>query len=222
MRGTKKIDWLNHFLEFIVVIVGILIAFQLNTCSEEKKEQLLIDRHVENVVQEARFNRENIEQTIKASERLSENIDSLIALIGNKGDLRSINDLGLRVLSYNNAYYKKTAYNTMVTSGDIRFFENLELRDAIISLYEYYAWAEGIDKASLENYSNYYYPYVAEHFDLIAGSPQDISVYDNKSYLNILATYNYMMKNRIAKQKEILEKTNEFLESYTPRANPVN
>ncbi|MAP55836.1 DUF6090 family protein [Altibacter sp.] len=220
MRGTRKIDWLNHLLEFIVVIVGILIAFQLNTCSEEKKEQRLIDRHVENVLQEARFNRQNIEQTIKASERLSENIDSLIAMIGSKGDVRSINGLGLRVLSYNNSYYKKTAYNTMVTSGDIRFFENLELRDAIISLYEYYSWAEGIDKASLDNYSNYYYPYVAEHFDLIGGTPQDLSVYENKSYLNILATYNYMMKNRIRKQKEILEKTNVFIETYAP-STPV-
>jgi len=35
----QRIDWLNHGLEFVVVIVGILIAFQLNQCAIDKNQK---------------------------------------------------------------------------------------------------------------------------------------------------------------------------------------
>jgi len=41
----QRIDWLNHSLEFVVVIVGILIAFQLNKCSIERSQLL---KHIYN------------------------------------------------------------------------------------------------------------------------------------------------------------------------------
>ena len=45
MTTKKKIDWLNHGLEFIVVVIGILLDFQLNTWSEQRKQRLIIDEH---------------------------------------------------------------------------------------------------------------------------------------------------------------------------------
>ena len=129
-------------------------------------------------------------------------------------NVEKINSLSLEALQLNNAYYKQNAYNAMVETGDMRLYEDVELRDDIISLYEYYAWAKGIDEATLETYTTYYYPYAVENFDLINGEPQAIEKYNNRKFSNILAGYSYMMKFRIEKQKELLEKTTEFLDKY--------
>ena len=44
-----RIDWLNHSLEFIVVLIGILIAFQLNQCSTDKQNKKTSDTHLEEI-----------------------------------------------------------------------------------------------------------------------------------------------------------------------------
>ena len=80
MGKTKKIDWLNHFLEFIVVVVGILLAFQLNTCREAKKETSLVMGHVTNIVEETEFNRKQLETGKNNSERLLQKLDTLIKI----------------------------------------------------------------------------------------------------------------------------------------------
>jgi len=46
MPIRNKIDWLKHTLEFIVVTIGILIAFQLNKCSVEKAQKKTIGIHI--------------------------------------------------------------------------------------------------------------------------------------------------------------------------------
>lgn len=214
MASSKKIDWLNHFLEFIVVIIGILIAFQLNTCSIEKKQSEILDKHIANIIDETEFNHKRIKEEIGASQTLLNNIDSLISSIKQRKDIRSINGLSLQLLNFNNSYIKKNAYNSLVESGDIRFFKDFRKKDEIIQLYEYYRWAEGISEAALENYVTYYYPYVLENLDMVSGQAQDIEVYDNKKFLNILATYSYMMRNRLEKQKELAQKTSSFLGKY--------
>ncbi len=214
MNKSKKIDWLNHFLEFVVVIIGILIAFQLNTCSVEKKQGEILDKHIANIIDETEFNNRRIKEEIGESQILLNNIDSLISSIKQQKDIRSINGLSLQILKFNNTYIKKNAYNALVESGDIRFFKDFKTKDEIIQLYEYYRWAEGISEAALQNYVTYYYPYVVENLDMVSGQPQDIAVYSNKKFLNILATYSYMMKNRLEKQKELAQKTGNFLEKY--------
>ncbi len=211
MAEKTKINWLSLFLEFIVVIVGILIAFQLNTCSQERKEERLIDRHLANIMEETRFNQRNIRANVEATETLKLKIDSLIVAIQTQEDPSTVNTLSLEVLQFNSSYYKKVAYNTLIESGDVRHFKDYSKRDEIIQLYEYYAWAEGLDEATLKNYTDYFYPYVVENLDLVEGQPQDIKIYDNKRYLNILATYSYMMNFRLSKYRELLEKANDFL-----------
>lgn len=222
MAKRQKIDWLNHSLEFAVVIIGILIAFQLNTCSEEKKEQVLIDRHVANIIDETKFNQSNIRASLKASESLKNNIDSLIVAIQRQEETAKLNALSLEALQLNTSYYKQNAYNTMIQSGDVRHFDNYQLRDDIILLYEYYSWAQGIDQAALDTYTNYYFPFAIEHLDLVEGSPPEKEVFVKKGFKNVLASYSYMMQFRIDKYKELIEKTTYFLETYDPEAASEN
>lgn len=61
---NKKIDWLNHTLEFLVVLVGILIAFQLNKCSDRESKTALIKDHMQYIQSECEENKSTLDSAI--------------------------------------------------------------------------------------------------------------------------------------------------------------
>ncbi|HIB47274.1 MAG TPA: hypothetical protein EYN07_04635 [Flavobacteriaceae bacterium] len=218
MGKTKKIDWLNHFLEFIVVVVGILLAFQLNTCREAKKETSLVTGHVTNIVEETEFNRKQLETSKNNSERLLQKLDTLIKITAKPElDRSTAHSLSMELMSLDYLYLKKNAYNSLVETGDIRFMENSNLQKDIISLYEYYSWLEGLDISTRTSYLENYLPYATENFDLINFQSQADEIYTNKLFRNYLAVYRYSLRYRLQKQEDLIALIDEFLEKHSSK-----
>lgn len=213
MRGTKKIDWLNHFLEFIVVVIGILLAFQLNTCREDQKEQELVQEHISNIIEETAFNTGRMELSIQASEAAISAIDSLTAAIQENENTAKIAGLSYQLLRFHGNYLKTVAYSSLKESGDIRFIKDFDERNDIVTLYEYYDWAKGIDDAAAETYNEYYYPYILNNFNMRAGLNQDEKTYTSTKFLNILTSYRYILQARVSQNKDTQEKMQAFLDS---------
>lgn len=214
MRGTKKIDWLNHFLEFIVVVIGILLAFQLNTCSENKKEATLIQQHITNIVEESEFNDSRMERSIEATQKSLETINSLFKLADDDKNTAAISEKVYELLRFEASYFKTTAFSSLKESGDIRFMQNFQLRDDIITLYEYYNWATGLDEAIADTYSTYFYPFVMKNMDMSAGLNQDPVIFKTIEFKNAITAYKYILQTRLAQNKDTQEKINSFLEKY--------
>ena len=213
MRGTKRIDWLNHFLEFIVVVIGILLAFQLNTCSEKKKESELVKSHIENIIEETKFNLNRVKGIQKNSQDLLTMIDTLFVAIADEDRIKREHFLTYKIMGLDYLYIKKNAYNTLVTTGDIRFIDTLELQEGIVSLYEYYTWAEGYDTMTRNVFTDYYYPYMMSNMDMM-GMPQKQEVYNNKAFKNILSSYKYSVTGRLQRQKQLEKIMTDFLEKF--------
>lgn len=207
----KNINWLNHFIEFIVVIIGILIAFQLSTCSEERKQAVLIQEHLVNLEAETAFNLNNLQAALEHAEATSTKLDTLLRLIPQEEAVATVNRLSLEILNLGGVYLKKNAYRSLTESGDIRFIHDFKLKNEIVNLYEYYEWVGGIDKVTTEFYLKEYYPFALENLDLIEARPQPAAIYQAKRYKNILATYKYHLVQRIQKYKDCEDEMAAFL-----------
>ena len=144
-KRRLNIDWLNHSLEFIVVIIGILIAFQLNKCSVDNQQRETVAIHMGQIKEEAEFNKWSIQQAIKKSESNIGKLDTILNLLNSQTDYEKVNDLTLELLNYSGAYLRKNAYQNLIESGDIRFIDEFETKKKIINLYEYYKWVESMD-----------------------------------------------------------------------------
>ena len=214
MGKKKKIDWLNHFLEFIVVVIGILLAFQLNTCSEKKKEDAIVDSHISKIIDETRFNLNRVEGIQKNSKDLLQMLDTLTVVINDQERLEKEHFLTFQLMSLDYLYIKKNAYNTLVATGDIRHIDDLELQNDVVSLYEYYDWAEGYDVMTRNVFTDYYYPYIMDNMNLMKGSVQPQEVYANSKFTNILSSYKYSISGRLDRQQQLEKRVEEFLEKY--------
>jgi len=207
----KRIDWLNHGLEFIVVIVGILIAFQLNQCSAEKNQKKTIKIHLEQIQKEAEHNKTVLESSKNFTEAGNKKIDSILHLINTNEKYDLVNWLSVQLLSISSPDLRKNAYISLTESGDIKFLKDFKKKQQIIDLYEFYKWVEASDEVSYMLYTKDFYPYLRDNFDLIYNEIQKESTYNNKLYLNILSSYKITNENKIAIYKECLKEVEKYL-----------
>ncbi len=209
----NKIDWLNHGLEFFVVIIGILIAFQLNTCSTEKEQDELVDTHLTQIIKETEFNRLNFTKAIEHCQSNLSKLDTIFQLMATNNNRKKINRLAIELLNLGGVYIRKNAYSNLTQSADIRFMKDFEQKSKIINLYEYYIWVEAFDEISMNLYNSDFYPYLKENFDLVASSIQSDDVYNSKLFKNILVAYYRTSQQRLKKYKDCLLQIDKYLEN---------
>lgn len=207
----KKINWLNHFLEFSVVLIGILIAFQLNTCAANKKDRSLVREHLYNLKEETTTNQFFLEKSIQQAQINDAKVDSLLLLTMQSNNYEQINSLAIDLLNMGYNYFRKNAYNTLIQSGDIRLIKDFELKNNIINLYEYYNWVQGIDEVNIDAYSKNFNPYVMQNLDLLSTKVQDPEVYQSLRFKNAIATYKHFMRIRLAKYHDCQKEMEKFL-----------
>lgn len=197
-----KVNWLNHFLEFLVVLIGILLAFQLNKCSIENSQDKIIKTHLIHIRQETEFNLDRIDGSIFLAETNLHKLDTLLQLINSKKDFQKINRISFDLLNIGSLFFKKNAYTSLIETGDIRFIRDLNKKQDIIGLYEYYKWVDSFEKLLANDYSNDYYPYLKENFDILNNKVQDETIYTSLKFQNILSAYKYHLGNKLKKYKD--------------------
>lgn len=206
-----EIDWLNHGLEFAVVIIGILLAFQLNECATDSAEQKTVKNHLEEIRSETKYNDNALQASINQAESTISKLDSILVLIHADRDYNLINKLSIDVLNLGGTYFRKNAFQNLIESGDIRFIEDFKTKQRIINLYEYYKWVEAFDEISSTLYMEDYYPYLREHFDLVSGTTQEESIYQTRIFRNIVGAYRRTSANRLQKYRDCQDEIQEFL-----------
>lgn len=212
MSNQKKIDWLNHGLEFIVVIVGILIAFQLNKYGTENEQAKTINIHLSQIRSETELNKKFFEDGIKNTQSNLTKLDTIFVLLTEKKETSRINQLSLELLNMSGVYIRKNAFLNFTESGDIRFIKDFDQKQKIINLYEYYKWVEAFNEVSMNLYSSDYYPYLKNNFDLVGGTLQSDDIYFSKVFKNILGSYYHTSKNRLERYKGCLKEMEAYLE----------
>ncbi len=215
---NKKIDWLNHGLEFLVVLIGILIAFQLNKFSEDSAKRKLLDNHLTYISEESQDNQKELQNSILHSEEQLERADSLLMLIQNRGDLLTINQLALKLLNLNQVGIRTNAYQVLTQSGDIRFINNFKKKKEIINLYEAYAPVKSVDKNTQRIYDSYFYPYLKDNFNLANWNGGDQLIANKEKYYadefgNIVSTYRYLLSRKIKSYQKCSKRLQEFMDA---------
>ncbi|MCB0463882.1 MAG: hypothetical protein R2816_03265 [Flavobacteriaceae bacterium] len=211
---VKNTNWLNHFIEFAVVLSGILLAFQLDKCSSNRYQKEVVQSHFNEILEETRFNKRFLESTIQISKKHLGIIDSTLTLISDKGDISTINKNALEILNISQLYTRKNAFTSFVESGDIRFVKDFYKKRKIIDLYEYYKWVEAFDESALRVFTEDYYPYMRDNFDFKNGSLQHRDIYFSQTFVNGLAAMRLTSKNKLEKYKDCLAEVNDFLKDF--------
>lgn len=213
----RKIDWLHHGLEFLVVLLGIWIAFQLNKCADSNSKRSLILSHRNYLTTECEENIFRLGKGIEHSLSQSLKADSLLVEINRKQDINRIHRLATELLNLQNVILKEDAFSVLVQTGDIRFMEDLEEKRMLISLYESFSYTENANLNLQKLYDTHFYPYLKKNFDLVNWNyvkleeVKDKSAYYAGEFGNTISTYRFLLGAKIRAYKSCKENIEAFL-----------
>ena len=126
----KKINWADQILNFVGIIIGVSLAFWINSAaqrSQEKKELKLI---IESFIRELEYDIGVYEKsTIPDNEAQLLVIDSLINLMQTK-ELKSLDNFK-RAFRYKNYYPQCVTFNSITNSGKLDLIKDFEVRKQI-------------------------------------------------------------------------------------------
>jgi len=132
----KKINWLDHFIGFTGVLIGVFLAFQIGTWSDQAKEKEELKAIVISLIDELErdikaYEEEQIPDNTKQAEGFGMLVESILA-----DEIKSVRDQFSMTFEVLNYAPNKTTYASVISSGKLNLFKDLEMRKAISYYYD--------------------------------------------------------------------------------------
>ena len=187
--------------EIILVVIGILIALQINNWNENRKADIELNNYLGLMREELQQDKLFYTKLISENKR---RLDYLIAL--SSGSFENLNlELALENIAYNFATRNfGSAYYTLKENGKLISINNKELRNQMVHYYEdlsvdynqYASWHRNFVVTNIENYTT-------EHIPLDIDGNTNPSVVINEMKNNKLSS---IVTYQISNFKDIVKK----------------
>ena len=149
--------------EILIVIVGISIAFSLNKCSENKKNETQKQQYLNSLIQDIEEDKAQLESNISQIDEKINISTELLSLLNTNNPEKLTKMRGVYTIAQlTNFTPKNFTYQALVNSGDLKLIDDLELKKAIEKHYanykvisDAYMRQEVINKDYLGNYFIY-------------------------------------------------------------------
>lgn len=185
--------------EILIVIIGITLAFSMNKCADESKDNNLKIQYLENIKSDIEIDRNNLEVISQSIGKKIETLNNVLPLINTEHpEKRSKMNKIYSVFTSSDFFPKDVTYQTMINSGDFKLIDDFDLKAAIETHYSNY-------KIMLKDYERlniiqkeYLGKYMIENVDYDAMRRGQNGYSNEKLFKNILQSVNgaLMIKKR--------------------------
>ena len=182
--------------EIVLVVIGILIALQINNWNEERinanKETIVLT----NIHKEFKQNKKQLDSVIKQHKTVYENCSKIISLfpITSKPKQSVLDSLTTQLYwSYGGTTFNpsQTSINALSSTSSFDIIKNKTLRDLLISWNDLIIDYQEEELQARVYMRNVYDPYMSKHFDF------NFNFKDQRNDFNALQTleFEYLVKN---------------------------
>jgi len=207
IKAMKKffssINWRDHFINFLVVIVGVTIAFYLSN-RKERTEQAQLERNsLESIVVDLNNDIEFLTASTDTLQTLKSKLQHFV------GDLMAGQATRDSLFEYISIQYVQlpffpsdNTYQSLVVSGKLDVISDFELRKQLTELYHrHYQTIKLVDELSSQQKNQLILPYL---MTLNHGRPQSINIYE-PSFVNTNMYSLYYLTQKLTLDSVALE-----------------
>lgn len=199
----KSVNWIDHLLNFISVILGVSMAFYASSWSADRKDREASINMIESLVSELErdinvYERFQLEQNKTQAEILGRAIEYI-----QQDQLDSLPILLQRGIGFQNYAPRKVTFNSMTSSGKMSLIEDYDLQIRISTFYDALV-SEALfrGESQVRFHNSHIIPLMIESTDLMNPNLDEI---DLRKVSNILIMYRRMILWKIEKYQELLE-----------------
>ncbi len=197
----KKINLINHFLNFVAVILGVLLAFYVNSCSETNKEKNELREIVISLVADLENDHKTYSEfQIPTNVKQSKELENLIAdILSTENKTQEKLSVSVEVENYSPI---SSTYLSINSSGKINLIDDLEVKKMLSNYYDILS-EESIKKGEIQVnfFLNEILPWMMENTDLLDIKSEELI--GQKKLANRLILYRTLIENKTDQYKVI-------------------
>ena len=186
--------------EIVLVVIGILIALQINNWNNERqlrKEEL---KYYQNIKRQLLEDTDVIEGNINFNQRYFEQYQFALEQIAtkNSSNLDSLGIIAVNLLEYSDMHKESNIYQSLVNSGEIKLLNNQGIVDMLQRLEESYIYINRIENS---------------HFDIIKGLYPELAKIIRFSQFKLEQPdniFDYEFENHFVIVSEIMKEKDEI------------
>jgi hypothetical protein len=211
--------------EIILVVIGILIALQINNWNEQRKLEKSELSMLLDISNDLKESKKELDDVVKFNKHTAKAIQFIINHLEN--DLpytKSLDTAFVSLRSWSSPYLTFTAYETLKTKG-IDLIKNEALKKSIVNLYEsHFAYIiSDYDRSEWVLAQSVVYPLTVKHIKKInyaTAQPNDYEALklDNE-FINMLNEINYMRIGGIRSVQGASELTQDLVDKIDEEIN---
>ena len=215
-----KINWTSHFIELLVVVIGITIAFMLENWRQDKSNKDLEQKYLNSLKSDLISDKKLLDSTIASVEKQSSILPSFISEIktSNVGRHKSEEIIPQVLISHRFAP-KQATYLSITNSGNLNIIEDYKLIESFASYYNSQGELSLKEKVLYDYQLKFVLPFVYEKVDFLSGRVIDRLAINGSEFKNIVTGYYTLVgqnlegyKNYKKANKELLDKIEQHLD----------
>ena len=202
----KQINWADHILNFLAVIIGVSLAFYISSSAEKNRKNLEVDAAKQSFIDELISDREVfVDYQIPGNEDQLEALQKIVEM-SITGEVDSLDEKFDYLLDINNYAVSSTTFNSLASSGKLSLIRDFELRKAIASYHQGTAEeAEYLGTVQTDFFMLQLIPWISKNTSVIDLNPRE--TIKNTEFVNLVVIYGSLIKNKVEQYHLIVEKS---------------
>ncbi len=214
-----KINWANHFVELVVVIIGITIAFMLENWRQENANHDLEQKYLNSLKSDLLSDNKLLDSTVSSVEKQISKLRDFITEIKTGAVVKQKAEKIIPQVLISYGFAPKLAtYQSITNSGNLNIITDYKLIESLASYYNSYDEISIKEKGLYDYQLKFVLPYVYENVDFLSGKMVNKSAINGFEFKNIVTGYYTLVgqnleayKNYQLANKELLENIEKYL-----------
>ena len=208
---NKKIDWLNHLIELLVVFIGITLAFMLNNWRENYTDKLMAANYLNSFRNDIADDYVVLDSILKSDEHKSGRINKFIQSLKNENATVSEAELIMADIAELNPFYPKlSTYESIKYSGNLNILTDYTLREKLIQYYQSLEEKKLVEEMSMLYINNYIIPFIHKNADFLNQRIINGQVLTDHNFTNLVLGHYQLLLQIINNYKNIYKLNREL------------
>ncbi|MEO9484830.1 MAG: hypothetical protein ABJG47_15325 [Ekhidna sp.] len=216
--SKASINWTDHILNFVSVIVGVSLAFIISSRSEQSKQENEFNQNISAILEELDSDIYTFEsyQIPDNKEKLVRMKDA-IQMIASQSGSDSVSVQLMSFFDVNNYSPSNITINSLITSGKLDLLNDYDLKTNILYYQNLADELESQGKFQVEFLMDRITPWFIENAPYFMGEKNYIDDYkgDDSEAIMIFSLYIAFVENKIAKYESALKDAKSLKELLT-------
>lgn len=216
-QGLIKENKIGKYLkyaigEIVLVVIGILIALQINNWNVNQIEKSQEKTYYVNIKRQIGEDKNAILANIDYNNRFLRQFEVAITIIeeNDRSMMDSLAKISLNLTEFSDFHRQSNIYETMVNSGEIKLLNNQEIIEALQQLEEKYIFINKLEDLHSQAVVSFVAPSILTMLKIVNLKVEDVE-----------KLYSYEFQNQFALLSDLMMEKNEAYENAVSRINNI-